>query len=230
MIPWRVKNFVSEHFPLLFHLVANAGTRGNSTEHWNQRLAETWDSSARDWPTKQALIESLTARSDTILDVGCGNGGILRQLKQQGYSNLHGLEISDYAIQRLQSEGIEMHYGALPSIPLPDETFDVVIASQVLEHVIRRGRFLEELRRVMKPGGTSFIFVPDDCLGPISEPEHVIKFNAGSLRKLLSKYFSIVTLSSMREVNYEAPILFAHVTKAVKTTADRDASALTTAR
>ena len=109
-----------------------------------------------------------------------------------------------------------MHYGVLPSVPLPDAAFDVVIASQVLEHVIRRRRFLRELRRVMKPGATLFIFVPDDCLGPISEPEHVVKFNARSLRTLLVRYFSVVTLSSMREENYEAPILFAHVTRTVK--------------
>jgi ubiquinone/menaquinone biosynthesis C-methylase UbiE len=213
MIPWRVKNFISEHFPLLFHLVANAGLRGNSNEHWNRRLAETWDSASR-WPTKRGLISAATAQTDVILDIGCGNGSILRQLKQQGYTNLHGLEISDYAIQRLQSEGIEMHRGALPSIPLPDATFDVVIASQVLEHVIRRRRFLKELRRVMKPGAQAFIFVPDNCLGPISEPEHVIKFNADSLRKLLARYFCIARLTSIREPSYEAPILFAHVTRA----------------
>ncbi len=229
-IPWRVKNFVSEHFPLVFHLVANAGVRGNSAEHWDRRLAETWDASGRDWPTKQALIASLTSETDTVLDVGCGNGSILRRLRERGYTNLHGLEISDYAIRRLQGEGIAMHYGALPSIPLPDATFDVVIASQVLEHVIRRRRFLREVRRVMKPGASSFIFVPDDCLGPISEPEHVVKFNARSLRKLLGRYFSIVTLASMREVSYEAPILFAHVTKAAEGHDDIGAAAAAQAR
>jgi len=37
-------------------------------------------------------------------------------LKKQGYMHLHGLEISEYAIKRLGAEGIEMHFGKLPSI------------------------------------------------------------------------------------------------------------------
>jgi SAM-dependent methyltransferase len=214
VIPWRVRNFISEHFPLLYHFAANVGFRGNSVVHWDARLAATWNDATRHWPTKARLIASLTKSSDAVLDVGCGNGSILRYLRGQGYAHLHGLEISQYAIRRLRSEGIEMHYGLLPEIPLPDSTFDVVIASQVLEHIVRRAKFLKEIRRVMKPQAKALIFVPDDCLGPISEREHVIKFNACTLRKLLERHFSVVSLRSMRDENYEMPILFAHVERA----------------
>lgn len=133
MIPWRVKNFLSSHFPLLYHLAVNLGkNEGNSPEHWGRRLAETWDEAGRHWPTKNELTASLTRPSDVILDIGCGNGSILRDLKRRGYRNLQGLEISDYAIRRLRGEGVEMHFGVLPSIPLPEAMFDIVIASQVL--------------------------------------------------------------------------------------------------
>jgi SAM-dependent methyltransferase len=213
VIPWRIKNLLSEYFPLLYHLAVNTGIRGNTPEHWDARLAQTWDAPARQWPTKNELIASLTKPSDVLLDIGCGNGGILRHLKGLGYHRLHGLEISGYAIQRLHGAGIEMHRGALPLIPLPEASFDVVIASQVLEHIIRRRRFLNEMRRVLKPGGKALIFVPDDCLGPISEPEHVIKYNADSFHRLLRKHFLVVRLESMRDVNHAMPILFAHVEK-----------------
>jgi len=106
-----------------------------------------------------------------------------------------------------------MHLGKLPSVPLPDNTFDVVIASQVLEHLVRRGRFLREVRRILKPGGRALIFVPDDCLGPIDEPEHVIKFTALSLRKLLEAHFAVTSVESMRDVNHSMPVLFAAVEK-----------------
>jgi len=215
LIPWRVRNFLSERFPLLYHLVVNAGVSGNSQKHWDLRLAETWEAAGMQWPTKNELIESLTKPSDVILDIGCGNGSILRHLQGLGYRQLQGLEISSYAIQRLRGEGFEMHYGALPWIPLSEASFDVVIASEVLEHVIRRRRFLSEMRRVLKPGGRALIFVPDDCLGPISEREHVIKYNAQSLREFLQRYFSIIGINSIRDVNHSIPILVAHVEKAV---------------
>jgi len=214
IVPWRVKNFISDQFPLLYHLAINLGTRGNSPAHWDTRLAETWHAEHRCWPTKNELIASLTTPHDRIVDIGCGNGSILRHLRGLGYSDLHGVEISRYAIERLGAEGIRMHFGRLPFIPLPDASFDVVIASQVLEHVIRRHRFLQEVRRVLKPSGHAFIFVPDNCLGPISEPEHVFKYSAHSLRALTRRYFSVNALQTIQDVNHPMPILFARLGKA----------------
>ena len=213
LVPWRLKFFLSSNVPLLYHLAVNAGLRANSPEHWDARLAETWDDPVRHWPTKNALIASRTMPTDVILDVGCGDGHMLRTLRSAGYQHLHGLEISDYAVQRLRGEGIHMHKGKLPRIPLPDNTFDVVIASQVLEHVIRRRLFLKEIKRVLKPGGVACIFVPDNCLGPIDEKEHVICYNSGSLRAFLERFFSSVEIESMRDVNHAAPILYARLEK-----------------
>ncbi|MES2353867.1 MAG: class I SAM-dependent methyltransferase [Pseudomonadota bacterium] len=209
IIPWRVKNFLSVQFPLAYHFAVNLGVRGNDAAHWDKRLAETWD--ARDWPTKTALIASLTKPNDKILDIGCGSGSILRSLKSQGYTDLHGLEISNYAVERLRSEGLTMYQGSLPRLPLPECQFDVVIASQVLEHIIRRRLFLNEIRRVLKPGGRAFIFVPNNCLGPIDEPEHVVCFNNESFTKELARHFDVASIEVMHDVNYQISLLFGHV-------------------
>src|SRR5438128_2722336 len=184
ILPWRVKNFVSEHFPLLYHLAVNAGLKSHDSAYWDQRLGETWDE--RNWPTKCELIADLTRPEDRVIDIACGTGSILRFLKERGYPNLHGMEISPYAVNRLRDEGINMYQGKLPILCMPDGHFDVVIASQILEHVIRRRRFMQEIRRVLKPKGRALIFVPNNCLGPISEPEHVIKYNEKSFGKFLS--------------------------------------------
>lgn len=213
MIPWRIKSMVSDRFPLLYHFVANLGIRGNSAQHWDKSLADAWDAPIAHWPTKNALLKSLISPSETVIDIGCGTGSILRFLIENGYENLHGLEISGYAIKRLAAAGIKMHYGRLPRIPLADESFDAVIVSQVLEHVIRRKTFLGEVRRILKPKGKAFIFVPDNCLGPVDELEHVVKFNAHSLRSELEQAFSITSLSSMKDTNHDMSVLFAHVVK-----------------
>ena len=108
LIPWRLKNFVSEHFPLLYHLLRNAGAPANSAEHWDAALERSWDDPIRSWPGKNALIASLVRADAAILDVGCGNGSTLRHLQGLGYTDLHGLEISPYAIRRLDGD----HNGA----------------------------------------------------------------------------------------------------------------------
>ena len=104
LIPWRVKNFVSNRFPLLYHVMANLGVKGNSSEHWDSRLDDAWDAPIANWPTKNQLVASLTSPSEIILDLGCGTGSILRYLKSQGFSHLHGQEISGYAIKRLSAD------------------------------------------------------------------------------------------------------------------------------
>ena len=196
---------------MLYHFAVNAGRSGNSIEHWNAALAKTWD--ARDWPTKTEHIVALTRPTDAILDVGCGNGSILRRLAALGYRDLHGVELSDYAVERLRTEGIAMWRGRLPDLPVPDARYDVVIASQVLEHIVRRGRFAREIRRVLKPGGRAFVFVPDDCLGPIDEPEHVIRYDRRSLARFLAKTFDVLSVESMRDTNFAMSLLFAQVRK-----------------
>src|SRR4051794_35371189 len=111
VIPWRVKNFLSERLPLLYHFAANFGRSGNSPAHWDRRLAETWDDPIRAWPTKNSLIASLTTPAQRILDIGCGDGSLLRALSSRGYQKLFGQELSRYAIDRLGACGIEMRHG-----------------------------------------------------------------------------------------------------------------------
>lgn len=213
LIPWRVRNCLSKYFPLFYYLAVNLGRSGNSPEHWDKRLAETWDDAHRSWPTLNKMIAATTTTEQRILDIGCGNGSMLRHLKSLGYRDLNGIDISKYAISRLRAEGIKMHYAQLPEVPLPSDDFDVVIASAVLEHVVRRRAFAKEIRRILKPGAHALIIVPDSCLGPIDEPEHCIMYTASSLQGFLGRYFEVLTLERVRDIHDTTPLLFATVRK-----------------
>jgi len=83
----------------------------------------------------------------------------------------------------------------------------------VLEHIIRRNFFAREIARVLKPDGQAMIFVPNDCLGPIDEPEHVIKYTEPTLRRFLARSFTVGNIEIIRDPNYPVTILFAHVRK-----------------
>ena len=194
--------------PLAYHL-AFTSRKVHSAAYWDQRLEESWDSPSRHWPGKNRLIESLTAKHQRILDIGCGNGGILRHLQSCGYTRLYGLEHSAYACQRLTDEGITMIHGSLQNIPRTSERFDVVIASQVLEHIIPRDRFIRELKAVLHPDGRVLVFVPDNCLNPLDEPEHVAVYTRATLGRFLSRHFAEVEVKSI--VERDAPILFAQM-------------------
>jgi ubiquinone/menaquinone biosynthesis C-methylase UbiE len=209
LLPWRVRKFASDRLPLLYHLAVNLGSGSNSQAYWDQRLAETWDAANRAWPAKEAAIAEALHPDMAVVDIGCGTGGILKGLQKRGFGKLHGLEHSDYAVRRLASEGIAMKQGSLLAMPYADPMFDAAIASEVLEHIIRRDRFLNELTRVVKPSGLILIFVPDDALGPIDEPEHVIKYNAASLRRFLSRHVNVESVQSLVEPHNNARSLFA---------------------
>lgn len=211
ILPWRVRLVISNHMPLFYHFVANLVRQRRGERYWDDRLAETWH--LRTWPTKNELIAARTDVDSAVLDIACGNGSILRDLKHRGYASLAGLEISKYAVERLREEGFTMFQGYLPHLPIPDGTFDTVIASQVLEHIVRRSRFASEVARVLKPGGQGFFFVPNDCLGPIDEPEHVIKYNARTFEAFLRRHFDVLAIEVIKDDNHSMSILSGQVRK-----------------
>jgi len=207
------KNFLSNSFPLFYHKIINYNKPIDTAEYWDNIYQYEWDSTKRVWPTKNKLLKKEIKTTSSILDIACGTGSILRYLSRNGYNNLFGTEISDLCIKRLENLGISMFKSNLPKIECPSERFDVVIASQILEHIIKRGKFLNEINRVLKPEGVCFLFVPDNCLGPIDEPSHVVKFNEKSLARLLSNHFSDYSITSIYDDNFSIPILYAKIRK-----------------
>jgi 2-polyprenyl-3-methyl-5-hydroxy-6-metoxy-1,4-benzoquinol methylase len=209
MVPWRIRNFISERWPLAYHLAVNCFRNGNSPDHWDAELKRTWDAPNRQWPVKVRTISKILPLNVSVLDVGCGNGSILRGLRDHGFQNLHGLDLSVYAARRLTAEGIPTSVGTVLEMPFRDGQFDSVIASEVLEHVVRRRRFLRELKRVVRAGGTVLVSVPDDYLGPIDEPEHVIKYNKQSLADFLNRFLDVERIVSLEEPHTRACSLLA---------------------
>ena len=147
LIPWRLKRFFAYRFPLAMSLIINRGFPPHALGDglW---LKDRWDNAEWDWPLKNRLILDLTKPTDKIIDLGTGTGGILRFLQSHGYRHLAAVDGGEYAVGRLSEIGIDARQALLPSIPFEDGVFDFVIASQVLEHIVRRHRFLREIRRV----------------------------------------------------------------------------------
>jgi len=95
-----------------------------------------------------------------ILDFGCGSGLFVEELGQVGY-DAHGIDISSEAIKFGQLRGIR-NLGVIEAhkIDFPDNTFDVVMTLDVLEHLEDEEWALKEMERVLKPGGIVIAMVP----------------------------------------------------------------------
>lgn len=72
-----------------------------------------------------------------ILEVGCNVGNQLRLLQQMGFTNLYGLELQPYAVQRAKdlTKGINIIQGVADDLPFKDSYFDLVFTSGVLIHI-----------------------------------------------------------------------------------------------
>ncbi len=93
-----------------------------------------------------------------LLDVGCGTGGNLEMLKKFGAAE--GVDVSDEALEFCRSKNLTVHKGLAEKLPFADETFDVVTALDVVEHLDDDVAGLSEMFRVLKRGGKTLIFVP----------------------------------------------------------------------
>jgi ubiquinone/menaquinone biosynthesis C-methylase UbiE len=107
------------------------------------------------------------------------------------------LDFSACALEQLAKEGIEAVKSILPDIPLPDDTYDVAIATELLEHLDHPLKTLYQMARVVKPGGNILCSVPKDRLHPYDELEHQRCFAEESLRLLLSKISSDIEIKSV---------------------------------
>ncbi|MDQ3180357.1 MAG: class I SAM-dependent methyltransferase [Acidobacteriota bacterium] len=93
-----------------------------------------------------------------ILDVGCGTGANLEMLANFGTAE--GVDVSDDALEFCRQKGLKAHKGLAESLPFADESFDVVTALDVVEHLDDDVAGLKEMNRVLKSGGKTLIFVP----------------------------------------------------------------------
>ena len=93
-----------------------------------------------------------------ILDVGCGTGANLEMLAQFGESE--GVDVSDDALEFCKLKGLKVHKGLAEKLPFADESFDVVTALDVVEHLDDDIAGLKEMSRVLKKDGRTLLFVP----------------------------------------------------------------------
>jgi SAM-dependent methyltransferase len=109
-------------------------------------------------------VEALLARTalplrPRILDAGCGTGGNLQRYARIGEAT--GVDPSPDAVGFCRERGLEsVEQAGLEKLPFADESFDLIAATDVLEHIAAEQEALHELRRVAAPGAALLLTVP----------------------------------------------------------------------
>ena len=97
-----------------------------------------------------------------VLDVGCGDGRLLRTISKQGDFDLYGVELPGKAAERAAKvPKINLHLGSLETARFPDEHFDLITLVHVIEHLPKPHETIQELARIIRPGGSLFLSFPN---------------------------------------------------------------------
>lgn len=153
-----------------------------------------------DLDVRLAFMREGVRSGEHVLDLGSGEGTFTEWLARIGAAPL-GAEVAEAAVRRARTAHPELEFRLVPidgSLPLQDNSFDVVWATEVIEHVADTGRWLSEVRRVLKPGGRVLLTTPSHgrlrvALGGIerfSQPlgDHLHLYTRASLTQLLREF------------------------------------------
>ena len=105
-----------------------------------------------------AALDKMLRRIDLqpgadVLDAGCGTGQNSIWLREKGF-NVTGADFSEFALEQARrAHGIDFRLADLTDLPFADESFDAIFCIGVLMHVPQIERALQELVRVLRPGG-----------------------------------------------------------------------------
>lgn len=155
-------------------------------------------------------VRGLGPRSDQrLLDVGCGDGTDIAQLKSLGWQ-VEGAEVDPVAVKVARERGLIVHHGTLSEQAFPAESFDVVSMSHVIEHLHSPREVLLECRRILKPGGRLIIATPNvhgmlhqkykEHWLALDPPRHLMLFTQASLATMVKQtgFSNVTTRSSFR--------------------------------
>ena len=128
-----------------------------------------WQSSIGEfggWANKTKFLKYIS-EDHTVLDFGCGGGFLLKQLNCK---NRIGVEINPSAAEQARKNGIKVYSNTQD---VPDNSVDVIISNNALEHTLRPLDELKALKSKLKPGGRVIFVVPCESINYSYVPKDV---------------------------------------------------------
>ena len=138
-------------------------------------------------------------RPGTALDIGAAGGGNTRVLRRSGWS-VSALEYGADGAEVAAERGLAVVRGDATALPVDDDSLDLVVAFDVLEHILDHDTAVSEVRRALRPGGTFLIAVPADprlWSDHDVAVDHVRRYTRQTLRAVLERNgFELASITS----------------------------------
>lgn len=125
-------------------------------------IANPYDTNRRKEVVFKDFLGNVDIRGKRLLDAGCGFGAFSSEACARG-AQVTAVDIADGLIARVSARlpGVKALPASILSLPFPDADFDVVVSSDVIEHTQDPWKAVDELVRVLKPGGLLCLTVPN---------------------------------------------------------------------
>ena len=136
-----------------------------------------------------------------LLEIGCANGSRLLELRSQGWKNLFGIELVPAAAERARAEGFSVECGQVEHAleAYPDDSFDVIVSSMVLEHLSNPFATVRRIAAKLRPGG-QFLFsticrdsldlkVYGEYWAGFDFPRHLVHLSKRDIQSMLESEF-----------------------------------------
>jgi ubiquinone/menaquinone biosynthesis C-methylase UbiE len=129
-------------------------------------------------------------KGERLLELGSASGGQWKVLSHWA-DKLTGVDLYEPYVKASEEAGLDIHLGFVEQLPFEDSIFDIVCSRHVMEHLGDVDKGLEEIKRVLKPGGYVANVTPHYFPDP--EPSHINQYKSHEWTDLYIKHgFEIV--------------------------------------
>lgn len=160
------------------------------------------ESISSDNPIHQRLLKAYYLAKPYVqgdlLEIGCGEGRGVELLAPQvsSFTAIDKIgEVIDVLRERFPAHTFTQSH--IPPLSFEDNIFDSIVSFQVIEHIKEDKQYLEEIHRVLKPGGVAVITTPNRPLSLTRNPWHVREYTSKELENLAGSIFSKVEMKGI---------------------------------
>jgi 2-polyprenyl-3-methyl-5-hydroxy-6-metoxy-1,4-benzoquinol methylase len=169
------------------------------------RFAHAWSPSRFDLTRATRMRQLLQQRPPgPLLDVGCYDGQFITRVVEQASSRLIGLDVAAAALHAARTRGVQAVRAQVEAgMPFRSNVFATVVAAEVIEHVFDTQAVIDELARVLRPGGWLAVTTPNlvalsgRAQLVLGRSPHNVEFDASPGTSGHIRYFTFATLEAL---------------------------------